>query len=89
MCATDVPQPLSSLAWRGQPIDDNAIQVCQWAYRGDTEADASAADIIAFDRQVTTEDRAVLESTDADAPLDLASGEEKHLPADQPGMTMR
>ena len=31
----------------------------------------------------------MLKSTDADAPLDLASGEEKHLPADQPGMTMR
>jgi phenylpropionate dioxygenase-like ring-hydroxylating dioxygenase large terminal subunit len=71
------------------PIDDRSIQVCQWAYRSDTEADASAADIIAFDRQVTTEDRAVLESTDFDAPLDLASGEEKHMPTDQPGMMMR
>jgi len=71
------------------PIDDQSIQVCQWAYRSDTEADAKAADIVAFDRQVTAEDKGVLESTDFDAPLDLASGEEKHMTSDQPGMVMR
>ena len=71
------------------PVDDYSIQVCQWAYRSDTEEDAKVADIVAFDRQVTSEDRGVLESTDFDTPLDLASGEEKHMPTDQPGMVMR
>ena len=71
------------------PIDDASIQVCQWAYRNDTEADAPAADVVAFDRQVTGEDKGVLATTDWDAPLDLASGEEKHMPSDQPGMMMR
>jgi phenylpropionate dioxygenase-like ring-hydroxylating dioxygenase large terminal subunit len=71
------------------PVDDTSIQVCQWAYRSDTEAESPAADIVAFDRQVTAEDKGVLESTDYDAPLDLASGEEKHMTTDQPGMMMR
>jgi hypothetical protein len=71
------------------PVDDTSIQVCQWAYRSDTEAESPAADIVAFDRQVTAEDKGVLESTDYDAPLDLASGEEKHMATDQPGMMMR
>lgn len=71
------------------PIDDASIQVCQWAYRSDSEEQAPAADIIAFDRQVTGEDKGILETTDYDAPLDLASGEEKHMPTDQPGMMMR
>jgi len=71
------------------PIDDDAIQVCQWAYRNDTEEQAPAADIIAFDRQVTNEDQMVLESTDFDAPLGLGTGEERHMPSDQPGMMMR
>jgi len=71
------------------PIDDKSIQVCQWAYRNDTEEQAPAADIIAFDRQVTNEDRGVLESTDYDTPLGLGSGEERHMPSDQPGMMMR
>ncbi len=71
------------------PIDDASIQVCQWAYRSDTEEQAPAADIVAFDRQVVNEDKGVLESTDHDAPLDLASGEEKHMPTDQPGLMMR
>jgi hypothetical protein len=31
----------------------------------------------------------VLESTDADVPLDRASGEEFHMPSDKPGLVMR
>ena len=54
-----------------------------------TGAQAPAADVVAFDRQVTQEDKGVLETTDWDTPLDLASGEEKHMPTDQPGMMMR
>ncbi len=71
------------------PIDDTAIQVLQWAYRSDTDEDAKPEDIIKFDRVVTLEDKGILETTDYDAPLDLAGGEERHMPSDQPGMMMR
>ena len=69
------------------PIDDRATQVVQFCLRNDTEAEAKAADIIAFDRQVTEEDRAVLETTDYDAPLSLS--EEQHMASDKPGILMR
>ena len=71
------------------PIDDAHSMICQWAYRTDTEEEAPAAEVIAFDREVTAEDKRVLESTDHDTPLDTASGEERHMPSDQPGMVMR
>ncbi len=69
------------------PIDDRTSQIIQFCIRNDTEADAKAADIIAFDRQVTQEDRSVLESTDFAAPLDINA--EQHMPSDQPGIIMR
>ncbi len=69
------------------PISDRASQIVQFCLRNDTEADAKAADIIAFDRAVTAEDKAVLESTDYDAPLDLLA--EQHMASDQPGILMR
>jgi phenylpropionate dioxygenase-like ring-hydroxylating dioxygenase large terminal subunit len=69
------------------PIHDSASQVVQFCLRNDTEANAKAADIIAFDRQVTLEDKAILESTDFDVPLDLKA--EQHMPSDQPGILMR
>ena len=71
------------------PIGDGSCQVVQFCFRNDTEAQATAADIIAFDRRVTEEDRAVLEGTDFDAPLDMNSGVERHMPSDQPGLLMR
>lgn len=58
----------------------------QFCVRNDTEADAKAEDIIAFDRAVTLEDKAVLESTDYDAPLDLSM--EQHMTSDRPGIIM-
>ena len=69
------------------PIDDQTSQVVQFCLRNDTEAEAKAADIIAFDRQVTSEDRVVLETTDYDAPL--STSEEQHMPSDRPGIVMR
>ncbi|WP_088892788.1 aromatic ring-hydroxylating dioxygenase subunit alpha [Leptolyngbya ohadii] len=69
------------------PIDDRTSQIVQFCLRNDQEADAPAADIIAFDRQVTMEDKAVLESTDYDTPLDLTA--EQHMPSDKPGIIMR
>jgi phenylpropionate dioxygenase-like ring-hydroxylating dioxygenase large terminal subunit len=71
------------------PIDDRSSIINQFVFRNDTEADAPAADVIAFDRQVTHEDRAMLESTDYDVPLDVAGREECHMPSDRPGLEMR
>lgn len=69
------------------PINDRTSQIVQFCLRNDTEADAKAAEIIAFDRAVTLEDREVLESTDYDTPLDLTA--EQHMASDQPGIIMR
>ena len=69
------------------PISDRASQVVQFCLRNDSETDAKAEEIIAFDRAVTLEDRTVLESTDFDVPLDLQ--EEQHMASDQPGIMMR
>lgn len=69
------------------PIDDESIQVAQFCLRNDTEADAKAADIVAFDRAVTLEDKVILEGTDPDVPLDIRT--EQHMASDKPGIVMR
>lgn len=69
------------------PVNDRTSQIVQFCVRNDTEADAKAADIVAFDRQVTLEDRVVLESTDFDTPLEVSA--EQHMASDQPGIVMR
>ena len=71
------------------PIDDRRSMVTQFALRTDTEADAPAADIIAFDRQVTLEDQAILAICDPDVPLRAARGGEVSIPSDEPGLEMR
>jgi phenylpropionate dioxygenase-like ring-hydroxylating dioxygenase large terminal subunit len=83
------PNGLShSIVTGATPIDDHSCQIVQFVYRNDTEADAKAEDIIAFDRQVTEEDRDILESTEGDVPLDQA-GLEMNMPSDRPGVIMR
>ncbi|MET0717336.1 MAG: hypothetical protein ABWY34_02915 [Pseudoxanthomonas sp.] len=52
------------------PIDDRISQVVQFVFRNDTEANASAENVIAFNRFVTNEERGILESADWDVPLD-------------------
>ena len=59
------------------PVSDGRSQVVQFCFRSDSETEAPAASIIAFDRRVTAEDREVLEATDYDVPLDMHSGIEK------------
>ncbi len=71
------------------PIDDRRSILTQFAVRNDTEADAPAEGVIAFDRQVTHEDRAILEACDWDVPLDLRRREELHMWSDRPGLEMR
>lgn len=71
------------------PIDDRSSMVVQFAMRNDSEEDCPAADINAFDRQVTEEDKYILETTEYDVPLDLGAKLEAHMPSDRPGMMMR
>jgi phenylpropionate dioxygenase-like ring-hydroxylating dioxygenase large terminal subunit len=78
-----------SIVTAATPVDDRHSQIVQWAYRNDSEAEAPAAKVVAFDREVTEEDRAILETTDWDVPLDAAGGGEFHMPADKPGIVMR
>ena len=71
------------------PTDDQHSMIVQFAYRNDSEKDAPTADIIAFDRLVTEEDRQILESTEFDVPLDPARKREVNMPSDRPGVLMR
>lgn len=83
------PNGLShSIVTAATPIDDRTSQIVQFVYRNDTEADAKAEDVIAFDRMVTNEDRDILESTEFDVPLEQA-GREYNMPSDRPGVLMR
>lgn len=71
------------------PIDDGRIQLLQWLYRNDTEADCPAAELNDWDRRVIEEDKEILESVDPDAPVDVSRRDEFSMPADQPGLIMR
>jgi phenylpropionate dioxygenase-like ring-hydroxylating dioxygenase large terminal subunit len=63
------------------PIDDGASWFVQVAARNDTEEEMAADDVVALDRQVTAEDRRIVESTDDALPLDPRA--EVHLRADR------
>ena len=69
------------------PIDDRTSQIVQFCLRNDTEAETAAADVVAFDRAVTLEDKAILETTDPDVPLEPQH--EQHMFTDKPGLMMR
>jgi hypothetical protein len=71
------------------PIDDDHIQVVQWLYRNDTEADCSAKELIDWDFQITREDKDIIESTDPDVTIDMGRRVEAHMVSDRPGMIMR
>jgi phenylpropionate dioxygenase-like ring-hydroxylating dioxygenase large terminal subunit len=71
------------------PIDDGQIQLVQLLYRNDTEADCPAQLLIDWDAKIIAEDRAILESTDPDAAIDLSRRAEGHMPSDRPGIVMR
>ena len=72
------------------PIDDGSIQLAQWLFRNDTEADCPASMLVEFDHAITREDKAILESTDPDAPVDPARrGVELSMDSDRPGLLMR
>jgi phenylpropionate dioxygenase-like ring-hydroxylating dioxygenase large terminal subunit len=69
------------------PIDDKKSQMVQFCLRNDRDVDTPCEEIIAFDRQVTLEDKRILESTDPDVPLLL--GDEQHMLTDKPGIMIR
>lgn len=71
------------------PIDDERIQLIQWLYRNDTEADCPAAELNAWDTRVVMEDKEILESVNADAPVDVTRRDEQSMLSDRPGMIMR
>jgi phenylpropionate dioxygenase-like ring-hydroxylating dioxygenase large terminal subunit len=71
------------------PIDDEHIQVVQWLYRNDTEADCPAQELIDWDFKITREDKDIIESTDPDTPVDMTRRVEAHMVSDRPGMIMR
>ena len=71
------------------PIDDGTMRLVQILYRNDTEEQCSTAELIAWDAEITEEDRDILESTDPDATMDMGRKVESHMPSDRPGMIMR
>ena len=72
------------------PIDDGRMQLCQWLFRNDTEADCPAQMLIDFDEEITREDKDILESTDPDAVIDTRRrGIEYSMDSDKPGMLIR
>lgn len=71
------------------PIDDDSIQLVQILFRNDREEDCTAAELVAWDREIIREDREILESTDADACVDTRRRVEFHMTSDRPGLLMR
>jgi phenylpropionate dioxygenase-like ring-hydroxylating dioxygenase large terminal subunit len=72
------------------PIDDGYIQLVQWLFRNDSEADCPAELLIEFDHVITREDKDILESTDPDALVDTRRrGIEYSMDSDRPGMLIR
>lgn len=70
------------------PIDDNHIQVVQFCFRSDSEAEVSREDLIKFERKILDEDRLVLETTDYNYPL-FHEYAEVHMPTDKAGILVR
>lgn len=70
------------------PIGGKAVQVVQFHYRSDTEADVPTAQLLAFEARIVAEDRQVLESTDPSVEISDFSAE-AHLPTDRAGLLMR
>src|SRR5271157_2194598 len=71
------------------PIDDGSIRLVQILFRNDREEDCSTGELRVWDRAIIEEDRAILESTDPDAIVDMSRKLEMHMPSDRPGMLMR
>lgn len=69
------------------PIDNERLRFVQWAVRDDTEAECPASEAVAFDRRVTFEDRALLESVHVPYTPDLDAN--IHIRVDRPTVALR
>lgn len=71
------------------PMEDGKIQLVQWLYRNDSEAQCSTQELIDWDAVITLEDKEILEATDPDACIDIGRRIEAHMPSDKGGLIMR
>ena len=71
------------------PVDDRRLKFSQFVLRNDTDAEVPAEKVIAWDRQVTGEDRRVLSRCEWDVALDLRAPDEFHMASDRPGLEVR
>lgn len=78
---------IHSICGFATPIGDQQVQRIQFVYRNDTEADAPAAGVTAFDRKVQSEDRRLLDTMEADFPLSPQA--EAQMAMDRPGLLLR
>ncbi len=78
---------IHSICGFATPIGDNRIQRIQFVYRNDTEAQAPAADVAAFDLRVQSEDKRLLETMEADFPLSPHA--EAQMAMDRAGLMLR
>lgn len=78
---------IHSICGFATPIDDGNIQRIQFVFRNDTEEQAPAEGVAAFDRKVQTEDRRLLETMDADFPLSPHA--EAQMAMDRAGLLYR
>lgn len=69
------------------PVGDDRLRLVQWAVRNDREQDAPAADVVAFDRRVTWEDRAILEGIAT--PYSYRLSANVHVAVDRPTIEIR
>lgn len=78
---------IHSICGFATPIGDNKVQRIQFAFRNDTEADAPAEQVAAFDRRVQAEDKRLLETLEADFPLSPHA--EAQMAMDRAGLMLR
>jgi phenylpropionate dioxygenase-like ring-hydroxylating dioxygenase large terminal subunit len=69
------------------PVAEDRLRLVQWAVRNDTEEAAPAADVVAFDRRVTLEDKLVLEAIERPYSYELDAN--VHIKVDRPTVEMR
>lgn len=69
------------------PVAEDRLRLVQWAVRNDTEEVAPAADVVAFDRRVTLEDKLLLEGIER--PYSYALDANVHIKVDRPTVEMR
>jgi len=69
------------------PVANDRLRLVQWAVRNDTEEVAPAADVVAFDRRVTLEDKLVLEAIERPYSYELDAN--VHIKVDRPTVEMR